>query len=73
LAEHFLVCIPLDLLKFQEINSSESENDNSLEENASIFNRTESEIDLFTKNLQEVKSNLTISAATFMVTFQESS
>ncbi|CAG8590620.1 34147_t:CDS:1 [Racocetra persica] len=62
-------------LEYQEINSSESENDNSLEENTSVFNRTESEVDFSTENLQEVGPNLTstttstaISTATSMAT-----
>ncbi|CAG8671657.1 10189_t:CDS:2, partial [Cetraspora pellucida] len=45
-------------IESQKINS-ESENDNGFKENASIYNRTESEIDLSTKNLQEVESDLT--------------
>ncbi|KAF0467600.1 hypothetical protein F8M41_025968 [Gigaspora margarita] len=48
-------------IESQEINS-ESENDNGFEENASIYNRTKSEIDLSTENLQEVKSDLTYMA-----------
>ncbi|CAG8715486.1 13418_t:CDS:2, partial [Gigaspora rosea] len=46
-------------IESQEINS-ESENDNGFEENASIYNRTESEIDLSTENLQEYDDQNTI-------------
>ncbi|KAF0468030.1 hypothetical protein F8M41_025883 [Gigaspora margarita] len=48
-------------IESQEINSK-SENDNGFEEDASIYNRTESEIDLSTENLQEVESDLTYMA-----------
>ncbi|KAF0534185.1 zinc finger bed domain-containing protein 1-like [Gigaspora margarita] len=73
-----------NIIESQEINS-ESENDNGFEEDASIYNRTESEIDLSTENLQEVESDLTYmatstttstaatSTATSIVTSHESS
>ncbi|CAG8563847.1 6977_t:CDS:10 [Cetraspora pellucida] len=71
----------LTLLFFrsQEINS-ESENENVFEENASIYNRTESEVDFSAENLQDVESDLTstanfatISATTSATTSYESS